>query len=114
MSELVLKKTQTNNILFQLMSELADMVSYKVAEKLQETGEFFNKTITVEAETIKDENPDELLTIKEVCEIFKVKRGALYYWRDKGILKPDTHIGRSPRYKMASINDFINNVQSKN
>lgn len=113
MSNIVLSKTNTNAMVFQLMGELADMVAHNVVERLRETGEIFNKTIPVEATTVVEENPDELLTIKEVCEILKVKRGALYDWKDKGILKPDTKIGRSPRYKRTTIQNFINDVEFK-
>lgn len=108
MNDLVLKKTNTNAMVFQLMGVLADMVAHKVVEGLKETGEFFNQTFPVEAEIVEDEDPNELLTIKEVCKILKVKRGALNDWRIKKILEPDTCVGRSPRYKRATIQEFIN------
>lgn len=111
--DLVLNKTNTNNMVYQLMGELAHMVAHNVVERLRETGEFFNQTITVEAETVENETPDELLTIQEVCKILKVKRGALNDWRLKNILEPDTYVGRSPRYKRATIQEYINNVEFK-
>ncbi len=108
MQEFLLSKTNTNNMVHQLMGALADLVAHNVVERLRETEEFFNKTITVEAEPVENENPDELLTIKEVCKILKVRRGALNDWRIKGILEPDTYVGRSPRYKRGTIQGFIN------
>lgn len=114
MNRLLLNKTNANFMANQLMGVFADMVAHIVVEKLKETGEVFDKTLTVETITVQNEHPEELLTIKDVCEFLKVKRGALNDWRKKGILKPDTYVGRSPRYKRISIQEYVNNVKLKN
>lgn len=105
--QLMLKNT-INNMVFQLIEMLADKVAHRVVEKLKGSETIFAKTIEVEAKTVGEENPQELLSIQEVCEILKVKRGTLNSWRVKGVLKPDTHVGNSPRYFRVSIDEFIN------
>ncbi|WP_338360137.1 helix-turn-helix domain-containing protein [Yeosuana marina] len=104
----VIKKRPNTNFVYQLMGEFADMVAHKVVEAIKETEDLLTQTIPIEASIVEQENPNELLTIKEVCEILKVSRSTIYDWMDKDILLPDTNIGRSPRYKRCSLNEFIN------
>lgn len=44
--------------------------------------------------------------------MLKIKRGTLNSWRIKGLLIPDTYVGRSPRYKKSTIQNYINNIKN--
>ena len=49
---------------------------------------------------------EQLYTVEEVCNIFKISRKTLYNWKDRGILAP-IKIGKSIRYSKEDINKLI-------
>ena len=52
---------------------------------------------------------DELLTIKDVCQILKIKEGTLYNWiHFKKI--PIVKMGRSVRFKRSAIDSFLKTI----
>lgn len=59
----------------------------------------------------KDKEEDVYLTIKQVCERLNVTRQTINTWRKNGMLIPDIHIGRSPKYLESKIK-ILNNRQS--
>lgn len=107
MKEITFNPKGAQNAINQIIELMAEIVSEKVSDKLELNGYYPIHQIEVKEEI--SENSEELLTIKDLERILKVKKGAIYDWRKKGLLKPDTFIGRSPRYKRSSIDEFINN-----
>jgi len=57
--------------------ELRELISYAVREQLQNL--FHRKE--------KEKHEEELLSIKQVCEIFKVSRQTVLDWRKKGLIQ---------------------------
>ncbi|AGC77130.1 helix-turn-helix protein [Nonlabens dokdonensis] len=106
MSEIAISRQGTQNAINLVIDSMAQLFSERVSEKLKETGFFPVQEIEVKAES--DPNEDELLKVQDVMDILKVKKGAIYDWRKKGILVPDSYVGRSPRYKRSTINDYVN------
>jgi len=49
---------------------------------------------------------DELLTVKELTEHFKIKTDLVYKWFDRGLVK--TKIGGLVRIKKQDLEEFIN------
>lgn len=107
MKEITFSPKGAQNAIYQIIELMAELVSEKVSDKLEQNGYSFIQQIEVKEKIT--ENSEELLTVKDLERILKVKKGAIYDWRNKGILMPDTYIGRSPRYKRSSIDEFINN-----
>jgi len=108
----VIKHTNIINLMVQLMGVLTGMVTEKIEETINEKLSLNKKHLIEESNnSIKKIASDDLLTQKEVLPILGLKSPTtLWNWRKNGILKPDTYIGRSPRYKRSSIQNFIDNV----
>lgn len=106
MTQTLTSPNRAQNAIYQIIDLMAELVSEKVSDKINEMG--FSTIQEIEVKPTMTENPEELLTVKDLESILKVKKGAIYDWRKRGILKPDTYVGRSPRYKRQSITNFIN------
>jgi excisionase family DNA binding protein len=50
---------------------------------------------------------DEILTVKEVAEMLKVKPGTVNQWMFRGIKLPFFKLGGTIRFKRSSIEAFI-------
>lgn len=50
---------------------------------------------------------EKLLTMKEVCEIFKVSNQTLRRWEKLKKLKSVRTLGNQRRYKVSDINDIM-------
>lgn len=110
MEEIQIVNPHTNHFVNQLIEYLADKVAGKLWTKLEESN-YLVKTISInQKEIIEKKDDEELLIKKEVCEMLKIKLPTLNSWRVKGLLMPDTYVGRSPRYKRSSIERYLKNV----
>lgn len=64
--------------------------------------EFGLELIAMARESNEKEEDNELLTIKECCEILNVTKGTLWRWNKSGYLQ-SVKIGRSPYYRKSDI-----------
>lgn len=64
--------------------------------------EFGLELIAMAKESNEKEEDNELLTIKECCEILNVTKGTLWRWNKSGYLQ-SVKIGRSPYYRKSDI-----------
>jgi len=102
----VLLKRKTGDVLSQIWEFYSDLLVDKLIDRLEGRNDAL-QTIEVSCRE-KEEEEDKLLSVQDVCQIFGVTRGTLNNWRKLGYFKPDTKVGRSPRYKMSSVQSFIN------
>ncbi|CAM4357023.1 MerR family transcriptional regulator [Flavobacterium terrigena] len=110
MDEIQIKNPNTNHFVNQLLEYFADKVAGKLLSKLEESN-CLVKTISIsQEEFIENKNDEDLLFKKEVCELLKIKMPTLNSWRVKGVLMPDTYVGRSPRYKRITIERYLKNI----
>ena len=65
--------------------------------------------MTTQSKTI-DDLKSELLTIVDVCEILKLKRGTLYNWISSKKI-PVVKMGKSVRFRRSAIEKFLNTIQ---
>lgn len=64
--------------------------------------EFGLELIAMAKESNEKEEDNELLTIKECCEILNVTKGTLWRWNKSGYLQ-SVKIGRNPYYRKSDI-----------
>ncbi len=74
-----------------------------------------NRNIDTQIDTpplqISNQNNDELLTVKETCEILKCGQTRLYQFIKAGQLK-SLQMGKSRRIPRSAINEFINTLRN--
>ncbi len=89
-----------------IADEFATLVAAKVVEMLEERG------LVMAAPTPKSKQEKEqsttLYSVDEVCQRLKISKATLYRHRDLGYIKPSCHVGRSPRFTEANIQDYLN------
>ena len=56
--------------------------------------------------------PDELLTIAEVCTLLKVTRGALHNYKKKGLI-PAHRLGAKVRFKKSEVLAALHSIKAK-
>ncbi len=106
----MIEKTKGNLFMLNFMEFIIESIAQRVVEILKKEKEvFFQKTITLEAETTSESSKDRLLKINEVCSKLGISRATLNNWRLKALLLPDTYVGRSPRYFESTIDNYIQN-----
>lgn len=55
---------------------------------------------------------EELLSVKEMCELFKVSRVTIYNWTKSGYLSP-IKLGATVRYRKSDIKKLISRKESE-
>ena len=53
------------------------------------------------------QQPDDLLTVTEVCDVLKVSRSALYALRYRGEAPPAIKVGRQLRWRRTDLDRWI-------
>jgi excisionase family DNA binding protein len=89
-----------------IADEFATLVAAKVVEMLEERG----LVMAAPAPKSKQEKEQSttLYSVDEVCQRLKISKATLYRHRDLGYIKPSCHVGRSPRFTEANIQDYLN------
>lgn len=82
--------------------QLKDLIVTGIKEELKE---FF-------LQLKPQDNKDELLTRKEVCNLLQCSMTTLWHWDNKDLLKP-VRIGRNVRYHKSDVDDFINSKKQE-
>ena len=76
----------------EFLNELAVRVAGYVVQNLEQS---------------KPEEPNQLFSVKEVCEMLKISRSTLYRHRDLGFIKPTIYVGRRPLFNKEAVSDYI-------
>ena len=54
---------------------------------------------------------ERLLNADELCKLLGISNALFYNWRNKFPDFPVLYFGKSPRYKLSEVQEFINNVK---
>ena len=66
------------------------------------------KELHNDVKTLKSNQPDELLTIDQVCKVLKIGRNTYYTWKKKGKIKVST-IGKKDFVRQSDLDEALKN-----
>lgn len=95
--EVALQQNLEVNLLQTLVGLFRAGIDYLLQEQNNQMRVMFDEYL------LNNEKEDKYLKIKQVCDLLGIERQTLNNWKKKGVLKPDSYIGKSPVYLESKI-----------
>jgi len=61
----------------------------------------------------QNSSPDDLLTVEEVAEIFRVPVATVRKWRNEGSGPPGFRVGKYVRYRRSAVELYITELEKR-